>query len=129
MNFKTILFEQENHIAKITLNIPETRNALNLDMRVELLEVFRQISDDDSVKVVVMTGAGKAFSSGGDIRTMEGLTPIATRVRLKKGQRLIKAMFELEKPIIGAINGVAAGAGVSMALACEGLRMGFGRKE
>ena len=119
MNFKTILFEQENHIAKITLNIPETRNALNLDMRVELLEVFRQISDDDSVKVVVMTGAGKAFSSGGDIRTMEGLTAIATRVRLKKGQRMIKAMLELEKPIIGAINGVAAGAGVSIALACD----------
>ena len=119
MNFKTILFEQENHIAKITLNIPETRNALNLDMRVELLEVFRQISDDDSVKVVVMTGAGKAFSSGGDIRTMEGLTPRATRVRLKKGQRMIKAMLELEKPIIGAINGVAAGAGVSIALACD----------
>lgn len=61
MNFKTILFEQENHIAKITLNIPETRNALNLDMQIELLEVFRQISDDDSVKVVVMTGAGKPF--------------------------------------------------------------------
>lgn len=119
MNFKTILFEQENHIAKITLNIPESRNALNLDMRVELLEVFRQISEDDSVKVVVMTGAGKSFSSGGDIRTMEGLTAVATRVRLKKGQRLIKAILELEKPIIGAINGVAAGAGVSIALACD----------
>lgn len=119
MNFKTILFEQENHIAKITLNIPESRNALNLDMQVELLEVFRQISEDDSVKVVVMTGAGKSFSSGGDIRTMEGLTAVATRVRLKKGQRLIKAILELEKPIIGAINGVAAGAGVSIALACD----------
>jgi len=107
MNFKTILFEQENHIAKITLNIPEMRNALNLDMRVELLEVFRYISDDDSVKVVVMTGAGKAFCSGGDIRTMEGLTAIATRARLKNGQRLIKTMFELEKPIIGAINALA----------------------
>lgn len=98
------MFEQENHIAKITPNIPETRNALNLDMRVELLEVFRYMSDDDSVKVVVMAGAGKAFCSGGDIRTMEGLTAIATRARLKNGQRLIKTMFELEKPIIGAIN-------------------------
>lgn len=98
------MFEQENHIVKITLNIPETRNALNRDMRVELLEVFRYISDDDSVKVVVMTGAGKAFCSGGDIRTMEGLTAIATRARLKNGQRLIKAMVEFEKPIIGAIN-------------------------
>ncbi len=119
MNFKAILFDQQNHIARITLNIPEKMNALDLDMRVELLKAFRQISDDDSVKVVVLTGSGKAFSSGGDIRTMEGLTSVATRVRLKKGQRLIKAMFELEKPIIGAINGVAAGAGVSLALACD----------
>jgi 2-(1,2-epoxy-1,2-dihydrophenyl)acetyl-CoA isomerase len=119
MNFKAILFEQKDNIARITLNIPEKMNPLDLDMRVDLLEAFRQISDDDSVKVVIMTGSGKAFSAGGDIRTMEGLTSVATRVRLKRGQRPIKAMIELEKPIIGAINGVAAGAGVSLALACD----------
>lgn len=119
MDLKAILFEEENHIAKITLNVPEKRNALSLDMRLDLLQVFRQISDDDSVKVVVVTGGGKAFCSGGDLRAMEGTSAVEGRVRLKKGQRLVKAMFELEKPIIAAINGVAAGGGVSIALASD----------
>ena len=119
MSFEYILFEKKNHIAKITLNIPEKRNALNLEIRAEILEVLGQIGEDDDLKVVVMTGAGKAFCAGGDIRTMEGVTPVEGRVRLKKGHRLIKALVELEKPIIAAINGVAAGAGVSMALACD----------
>ncbi len=119
MAFRYILFHIEDHIAKITLNIPETRNALNLEIRSELLDVFEQVRDDDLVKVVVITGTGKAFCSGGDLRTMEGVKPVDGRMRLKKGQRLIKAMVDLEKPIIGAINGIAAGAGISIALACD----------
>jgi len=119
MAFDTILFEKDNHVAKITLHIPETKNALSLEMRAELIELFREIADDASVNVVVLTGSGNAFCSGGDIRTMEGIAAIPARIRLKKGQRLIKAMTELEKPIIGAINGIAAGAGVSIALACD----------
>lgn len=119
MDFKHILFQKKNHIAKIILNIPDKRNALNLEIRSELLDAFGQVRDDDSVKVVVITGAGKAFCSGGDVGTMEGVTPVAGRLRLKSGQRLIKAMVELEKPIIGAINGITAGAGISIALACD----------
>ncbi len=119
MNFKTIVFEKENNIAKITLNNPKTMNALNLDMRLDLLEVFRQIADDDLIKVVVITGSGKAFCSGGDIRSMEGEIAVSTRVRLKKAQKVTMAMWELEKPIIGAINGFAAGGGCSIALACD----------
>lgn len=119
MSYKNILFEKQNQIAKITLNIPGKRNALNLEIRLELLEVLRELSDDSSIKVVVITGAGKAFCSGGDIGTMEGVTPVGGRVRLKKGQRLIKAMVEMEKPLIASVNGIAAGAGLSMALACD----------
>lgn len=119
MSFKYLLFEKENHIAKITLNMPETKNALNLEVQVEILDLLGQISDDDSIKVVMLTGTGNAFCAGGDIRTMKGVTAITGRARLKKGQRLIKAMFELEKPIIAVINGVAAGAGVSLALASD----------
>ncbi len=119
MDFKYILFQEKDHIAKITLNIPEKRNALNLEIRSELLDAFRRVGDEDSIKVLVITGAGKAFCAGGDLGSMEGVTPVGGRVRLKKGQRLIKAMVELEKPISGAINGNAAGAGVSIALACD----------
>ena len=119
MSYKTILFEKENHIAKISLNVPESRNALNSDMRAELVEAIRRIAEDHSVRVVVLTGSGKAFCSGGDLRGMEKLTAISSRVRIKKAQGLIKTIFELEKPVIGAINGPAVGAGISLALACD----------
>ena len=119
MEYKYLLFEKKNHIAKISLNIPETKNALNLEVREDLLEILTALRDDDSVHVVILTGSGAAFCAGGDLRTMEDVTPVAGRIRLKKGQRLIKSMVELEKPIIAAINGIAAGAGVSLALASD----------
>ena len=119
MKFKTILFEKKDRIARVTLNRPEKRNAVNKDMLAQLREVLCLIRDDDSVRVCILTGAGHAFCSGGDISTMEGLSPVATRLRLKNGQRVIKAMVASEKPIIGAVNGVAAGAGVNIALACD----------
>ena len=119
MNNNPLLLERDHGLAKITLNLPEIRNALSLEIRMDLADLFKKLGADESVKAVILTGAGKAFCSGGDIRTMEGLTPVAARIRLKKGHILIKTMRELEKPIIGAINGVAAGAGVSIALACD----------
>ncbi len=119
MDFRYILFQKKDHIARVTLNIPETRNALNLDIRAELLEVFREVADDDGVKVVVITGAGKAFCAGGDITSMKGVTAVAGRLRLKSGQRLIKTLVGMEKPVIAAINGAVAGAGLSVALACD----------
>jgi len=119
MEYRYLLFEKKNHIAKISLNMPETKNALNLEVREDLLEILTALRDDDSVHVVILTGTGRAFCAGGDLRTMEDVTPVAGRIRLKKGQRLIKSMVELEKPIIAAINGTAAGAGVSLALASD----------
>ncbi len=119
MNYQTILFEITDSIARISMNIPETRNALGLEMRTELLGAFNRIREDDSIKAVILTGEGKVFSSGGDIRTFEGLTPVATRLRLKQGKQVIQAMVELEKPIIGAVDGYAVGAGASIALACD----------
>jgi 2-(1,2-epoxy-1,2-dihydrophenyl)acetyl-CoA isomerase len=113
------LLEVDQSIAKITLNLPEIRNALSLEVRLELTDLFRRLGDEDRVKVIILTGSGQAFCAGGDIRTMEGVTPVPARIRLKKGHRLIKIMLGLEKPIIGAINGVTAGAGVSIALSCD----------
>jgi 2-(1,2-epoxy-1,2-dihydrophenyl)acetyl-CoA isomerase len=121
MNFEHILFEKENDIARITLNVPKNKNPLTSKMRAELLESFSLVRDDISVKVVVMTGAGNAFCSGGDIRKMGGkhITPVPTRQDLINAKRLIQAMVELEKPIIAAVNGPAVGAGMNLALACD----------
>ena len=119
MGYKYLLFEKKDRIARISLNIPETKNALNLDVREELLSLLTGLRDDDAVHVVILTGTGTAFCAGGDLRTMEDVTPVAGRVRLKKGQRLIKSLVELEKPVIAAVNGTAAGAGVSLALASD----------
>ncbi|MBW1709734.1 MAG: enoyl-CoA hydratase/isomerase family protein [Deltaproteobacteria bacterium] len=119
MDFKQILVKKENQIVRVTLNNPKAGNALNLELRLELIEFFQRISEDESARVVVVSGAGKNFCAGGDIRTMEGVTPVAGRLRLKTGQRLVKAMIGLEKPIIGAIHGAVAGAGASVALACD----------
>jgi 2-(1,2-epoxy-1,2-dihydrophenyl)acetyl-CoA isomerase len=116
---KKVLFEKAEGIAKITLNIPETRNALVPDVRLELIDILQTTRDDNSVKVILLTGSGKAFCSGGDIRSLEHETAVSGRNRIKQGQRLIKAMHQLEKPIIAAINGAAVGAGVSLALASD----------
>jgi 2-(1,2-epoxy-1,2-dihydrophenyl)acetyl-CoA isomerase len=119
MEFKTILAEKAKGILRITLNLPERLNALDLVMREELKDVFVDARNDKSVKVVVITGAGKAFCAGGDITTMQGVDAPAGRDRLKNLHQLIRLMVELEKPIIAAVNGFATGAGLHIALACD----------
>jgi len=119
MGYKTILVEKKDGIAKITLNLPDKLNALDLVMREELKEEFFSYHTDPEVKTVLITGAGRAFCAGGDISTMEGVKSPAGRDRLKNVQKLIKYMVELEKPIIAAVNGPATGAGLHMALACD----------
>lgn len=119
MEYKTIILEKQKRIAKITLNIPDRLNALDLVMREELKDAFIDIGRDSDVRVVLITGAGKAFCAGGDVGTMEGVTAPAARDRLKNVQKLIRLMTELEKPIIAAVNGFATGAGLHIALASD----------
>jgi 2-(1,2-epoxy-1,2-dihydrophenyl)acetyl-CoA isomerase len=117
--YQTILVEKKDGIATITLNTPEKLNALDLVMREELKEEILSYQTDASVKVVVITGAGRAFCAGGDIKTMAGVKSPAGRDRLKNVQKLVKHMVELEKPIIAAVNGPATGAGFHIALASD----------
>ena len=119
MSYKTILVEKIDNIAKITLNIPDKLNALDLVMREELKDELFSYQTDPEVKAVVITGAGRAFCAGGDISTMKGVESPEGRDRLKNVQKLVKYMVELEKPIIAAVNGAATGAGFHMALACD----------
>ena len=119
MDYKTIILEKKNKIAKITFNMPENMNFLDLVMREELKDALTNIGNDQSVKVVTMTGAGKAFMAGSDLKTMEDITAPAGRDRLKNVQKIIRLMTELEKPIIAGINGFATGAGLHIAIASD----------
>jgi 2-(1,2-epoxy-1,2-dihydrophenyl)acetyl-CoA isomerase len=114
----TIRLEVADGVATVTLNRPESLNALNADMRRELLAAFKALGRDDTVRAVILTGEGRGFCSGADLRG--GSTERQFRRVLEREYNpLVRAMRQLPKPIIAAVNGVAAGAGVSLALACD----------
>jgi 2-(1,2-epoxy-1,2-dihydrophenyl)acetyl-CoA isomerase len=116
--YTTIRFEVADRVATITLNRPDSLNALNADMRRELLAALRAAARDEAVRAVVITGEGRGFSSGADLRGGSGERDFR-RVVTDEYNPLISAIRNLPKPIIAAVNGVAAGAGVSLALACD----------
>jgi 2-(1,2-epoxy-1,2-dihydrophenyl)acetyl-CoA isomerase len=116
--YETIRVEVANAVATITLNRPESLNALNVAMRLELLAALKDIRRDDAVRAVVLTGEGRGFCSGADLRGGSAEREFR-RVVTTEYNPLIQAIRELPKPVIAAVNGVAAGAGVSLALACD----------
>jgi 2-(1,2-epoxy-1,2-dihydrophenyl)acetyl-CoA isomerase len=121
MAYKHILFSQSNGIATITLNRPETLNAFTEEMISETTDAFKLAGRDKLVRCVVITGNGRAFSSGQDLaEVQEKAGQFSIGEHLRQGyNRLIQQMVSLEKPIIGAINGIAAGAGCGVALAAD----------
>jgi 2-(1,2-epoxy-1,2-dihydrophenyl)acetyl-CoA isomerase len=129
MSEKVLLMERQGKVAVLTLNRPETLNALNKDLQDGIIEACQELRADDGVWAVIMTGAGRAFSSGADVRgqrpEVEGTAPRQERLDAYGWVgRLSTAVYKtLDKPVIAAVNGVAAGAGMSVALACD-MRIG-----
>ena len=119
MIYENILFEVREHIAIVTMNRPEALNALNTGILDELSEVFNHISIDDRIGVVILTGAGKAFVAGADIAQMSELNTIEGRSYIKKGQKLMSLIENMDKPVIGVVNGYALGGGCELAMACD----------
>jgi 2-(1,2-epoxy-1,2-dihydrophenyl)acetyl-CoA isomerase len=118
--YSRLLFEQRDAVLKIVINLPEKNNAIDLEVRPELIEVLNNLRDDISVKAVILRGAGDNFSFGGDLHSMEDIPgSVAAYDRMKYGQRLVRAMVDLPKPIIASVDGVAAGAGISLVLASD----------
>ena len=119
MGAPTVLTEDRGPVRVVTLNRPERRNAIDLVLRAELGDALQAASDDADVRVVVLTGAGGTFCSGGDISTMRRMGPDETVPRAEAAQRVIRAIWGSEKPVLAAVEGAAFGAGVSLAAACD----------
>jgi len=115
-----LLFDVADRVATITLNRPDALNALTIGLKDELLAVLVQVSNDPAVRAVVLTGAGRAFCAGQDLheRLKPDAVPLDEEIR-ERYNPIILAMRNLDRPIIGAINGIAAGAGASLAFACD----------
>ena len=120
MTYETILFDVSGGIARITLNRPDKLNSFNVAMHHELREVLRD--QLDGVRVVILTGAGRAFCAGQDLneRAVASEHPVDLGVTVETGWNpLIRRLTDLHQPVIARINGVAAGAGANVALACD----------
>lgn len=120
MEYTTILYTVADNVLTITLNRPEVFNSANAQMKKELLDALRQAEKDPEVRCIVLRGAGaKAFCAGQDLKEYQE-SNASMKTMLEQGYNpIIKQMRTMEKPIIGMINGVAAGAGFSFALACD----------
>src|ERR1700741_3844804 len=115
MSYQNILAERVDKVAIITLNRPEKLNALSYELAMELDEELTKIESDDAARVVILTGAGpRAFSSGGDIHQMVKSTPEEMAARTDQRREMNWHLATFSKPIIGAINGLAYGAGAQL---------------
>ena len=119
MKFDTLLIDVADHVATITVNRPDKRNALNAVVRRELIDALDRLRSDDAARVVILTGAGdKAFVAGADITEFAERTPLEQREAMQ-GRRVFDELAAFPKPTIAMINGFALGGGCELALACD----------
>ena len=121
---ETIILEEHDHVSKLTLNRPSALNAIDDKMGEELLASLKEIEKSEKVRCLVITGAGRAFSAGEDVSGLKERYGSGTHPSLgdhlrKKYHPIITRIRNMEKPIIARLNGIAAGSGASIALACD----------
>ena len=123
MAYNSFIFENNDGVATIRLNDPEKLNALTFQVYGDLEKIFAELADDNNTKVVVLTGTGKGFCSGGSVNDIIGPLLKMKGDELYKFTRMtcnvVKNMRQLKKPIIAAVNGIAAGAGAMLMLASD----------
>ena len=122
-DLKTLLYKLENNVAWVTMNRPEQRNAVNAEMREELVGVLTDARTNPDVRALVLTATGKGFCTGADLSGSRGQGPTgpgAGRELMKSSsQRIMRALWDLEKPVVAAVQGVAAGLGAHLAWASD----------
>ena len=127
MKYQTVIYEKEGAVATLTLNRPDRFNSWDEQMTVEALAAVGEVAQDTGVGVLIITGAGKAFSAGAEIARLKGVVenPSDPKWVLERVHRtpsvvhLAVKIRNMDKPVIGAVNGIAAGAGFGIAMACD----------
>jgi enoyl-CoA hydratase len=119
MTYQHLILDRDASVAVVTINRPEKRNALNSETVDELRRAILALKHDESVRAVILTGAGdKAFIAGADINELAVQTPVGGREHAHRGQHVLDLLETMGKPVIAAINGVALGGGCELAMAC-----------
>jgi enoyl-CoA hydratase len=119
MGYQNLLVEKEDRIAVVSINRPKFLNALNTETIKELGECLKILNRDDEVRVVLITGKGKSFVAGADVKEMKGMTRKEAFTFSRMGQRVLDQIQEMDKPVIAVVNGFALGGGLELALACD----------
>ena len=129
MQYESLILEKEGQIALVTLNRPEKLNAISKNLHLELLQMCDELQNDDAIRVVIWTGSGRGFCSGADLTEVKELKNELPKRQERLddigwiGRQALAISRQLDKPTIAAVNGIAVGAGMSLALACD-LRVG-----
>ena len=120
-DYQTLLFRRTGRVLEITMNRPDKLNAVDERMHEELARVFVDASKDPDSDVVILTGAGRAFSSGGDIDWMQKMIdqPASFEKTAREGKQIVFSLLDCEKPVIAKLNGHATGLGATIALFCD----------
>lgn len=118
-NYQTIQIEKSDGVAILRLNRPERLNAVNGAMHSELMSLFLDVQADGEVRAAVLTGAGRAFSAGGDFGADSNMRSKSGLPMMQEARRIVDNLLDCEKPIVSAINGPAAGLGATIALLCD----------
>jgi enoyl-CoA hydratase len=119
LEYTNLLLTKEDGIGVVTINRTQVLNSLNIEVFRELYKMFTEIENDSDIRVVILTGAGKAFVAGVDILGMKDHNPVTIEQFIKIARRAGDAIYNLNKPVIAAINGYAFGGGNELALACD----------
>jgi 2-(1,2-epoxy-1,2-dihydrophenyl)acetyl-CoA isomerase len=114
-----VLVDDDAAVRTVTLNRPEKRNAIDIELRIALAEAIESADADPAIRAIIVTGAGRVFCAGGDISTMERMPAERALDRIRLVQSVIRAIWATPKPVLAAVEGSAYGAGTALAVACD----------